>query len=374
MTRERIAYITPACVFIGMAIHEYCAALFILLTVKSRDGALYVVSWITTFILLCFLIIQILTIDYLASPYVSILSVYFLPYLFCLNYIFNLLTTASVVVLMLLRTRIIISNTKPLFKLLCFLAPTAVILKSFGAYLGFKVSYSIIQGEYRTTTEHPSFGYIGAAMAIAGTVEAIYTTMCIVLYLVFLQSLRHSSNDYSKIIRNEGVKLVFIILLQTVMVIFGIWLLWEDTYVNHTAFYMQGLTYSLELFTFLNSSYKSPKKIIQSELNKISTKDDSSVISHNSSEIRQTDNYTPDWDVIKTRSMVLDTAITEDPLQIPDYHIVPDSNEGSVPLDAIYHSHRESASPVNDKRRPVRKVHFDTTKLKRSPTLKRTVL
>ncbi|KAJ2997070.1 hypothetical protein HDV02_005884 [Globomyces sp. JEL0801] len=44
MTRERIAYITPACVFIGMAIHEYCAALFILLTVKSRDGALYVAN------------------------------------------------------------------------------------------------------------------------------------------------------------------------------------------------------------------------------------------------------------------------------------------------------------------------------------------
>lgn len=67
------AYTIPAAVFLGIALHDLTSALFLLITKfnTARKTLVWILSTITWLFLALYISIQLLTIDFIDSPFVD---------------------------------------------------------------------------------------------------------------------------------------------------------------------------------------------------------------------------------------------------------------------------------------------------------------
>lgn len=129
-------------------------------------------------------------------------------------------------------------------------------------------------------------------MALAMTVEGVLAIVGTLSFISFLSgsSIKDISKSQSALVGKEIFRIGIIAISNVISIVFGIWIVFDDNYINHTAFYLPTLTYSLELYCFLDLSYNIAREIV-SEQKVISSAGDSnnnlSNIAHDYSDYKQ---------------------------------------------------------------------------------------
>ncbi|KAJ3321312.1 hypothetical protein HDV06_004416 [Boothiomyces sp. JEL0866] len=262
MTRDYNAYLSTSGVMLGMGLHNLASAAYILIAKASvaRKTVLWILGLFAFLSLSGFLGLQVFTIDYISSPYLE--GPDFLGKLFFFNYLLNLLTTIFITSLVVVRVRLFFGNS-PFTYLMYVMGFFTVIGKGCGNAVGMYTSARFINGEYRSPPDDPLYPKIALIMAFALTFEAIFTAIGTGSFLAFLLDFDFSSlSRQNDVLYKEVLRLSLILFFNVLNAIFAVWIAFDDNWISHNGFFMDSLTYSLELYAFLELSYYNAKALV----------------------------------------------------------------------------------------------------------------
>ncbi|KAJ3275591.1 hypothetical protein HDV01_007594 [Terramyces sp. JEL0728] len=262
MTREYNSYLSTSGVMLGMGLHNLASAAYILIAKASvaRKTVLWVLGLFAFLSLSGFLGLQVLTIDYISSPYLE--GPDFLGKLFFYNYLLNLLTTICITSLVVIRVRLFFGNS-PFTYLMYVMGFFTIVGKGMGNAVGMYTSSRFISGEYNNPTADPLYPKIALIMAFALSFEAIFTAVGTGSFLAFLLDFDFSSlNRQNDVLYKEVLRLCLILCFNVINAIFAVWIAFDDNWISHNGFFMDSLTYSLELYAFLELSYYNAKSLV----------------------------------------------------------------------------------------------------------------
>lgn len=270
--RDYNGYLTSSGIMLGMALHNLATAMFILL-IKAKlayKTALWNIAMFAWLSLTGFVVLQIIAIDYISSPYLT--GDNFLGTIFLLNYSFNFLTTIFVTSLIVIRIRLFYG--KSAFSTTMYVMGFLTILgKGAGNAIGVFVSIRFIMQLYGTPVQDPYYSKIALVMTFALLFEALFTAIGTLSFLSYLTDFKLTESLFTmknKVLKKETLKLFLVIFLNFINAIFAVWVAFDDNWISHNGFFMDSLTYTLELYAFIELSYISAKKLIL-ETHKTST-------------------------------------------------------------------------------------------------------
>ncbi|KAJ3275590.1 hypothetical protein HDV01_007593 [Terramyces sp. JEL0728] len=257
---------------LGMALHNLASAAFILivkakLAYKTGLWNVAILAWLS---LTGFVVLQIIAIDYISSPYMTGNS--FLGMIFLLNYCFNFLTTIFVTALIVIRIRLFYGASTFSY-IMYFMGFLTILGKGAGNGIGVVVSVQYIQLIYNSPVEDPLYPKIALVMTFALLFEALFTAIGTLSFLSYLTDFKLAEGLFTmqnKVLKKETGKLFLVIFLNFINASFAVWVAFDDNWISHNGFFMDSLTYTLELYAFIELSYISAKKLIL-ETHKTST-------------------------------------------------------------------------------------------------------
>lgn len=171
-----------------------------------------------------------------------------------------------------------------LAKCMALLGIFVCITKGFGDFIGIYVSWTYATSRFGSPSEHPLYSYIAMVLAFAGTLEGIFSVICSISFLLYLTNFKSDSKDWrhfrSRVFKKEGIRLGMIVILQMVLVSFGIWVAFNDNSTSHVVFFFPSVLYSLEVHTFLELSYNAAKQILNDVKNSMLNCRDSFNVPH----------------------------------------------------------------------------------------------
>jgi hypothetical protein len=263
MSRAYSAYLAPTGVILGLALHDVFGSMLFLIGIQNKKTAMWRVSLIAWVLVFLFVLAQLISIDYIASPYMTFNG--YGGYLFVANYITNFLATIMITTLFLMRIRMFYGKKSKFYHSMIFVGIIVILAKGAGNAIGATISYEYAIGVSPDPQFHPWYHLVALVMAVAMSIEGIFSAIGSVSFLYYLTDFE-SSNDWdglrTKIFKKEGGRLTVIICAYAVIVYMAVWVVFDDNYVSHTGFYLPSLAYALELYTFLHISYNSPKTIM----------------------------------------------------------------------------------------------------------------
>ncbi|KAJ3309978.1 hypothetical protein HDV04_005480 [Boothiomyces sp. JEL0838] len=274
--RQDNAYVTPAAVILGMAVHELVGALYLLVSKYRTASAtpIWLVAAITFVFLLCFITAQITVLDFITTPYPA--PTWYFGVLILLNYLFNLCCTFGVGIMLLMRLRAFYRGNS-VFQVAVFISLFVFSFKTLGDAYGIVNAKDIFNLEFLNYYDDPVYKSIPGFMAIGHTAEAIFEGFGSFSFFFALgepgKSRKHTF--YDLMVNRDGIRLALIIASNLVIAIFAIYNAINDfTYVTHTFICkfklmtdLPSFTYAIQLYTFLKTSYVTAVDIIESQLN-----------------------------------------------------------------------------------------------------------
>ncbi|KAJ3360104.1 hypothetical protein HDU91_004707, partial [Kappamyces sp. JEL0680] len=260
--RDYNAYLTPSGIFTGMALYELFSAWLLLFRIPNKNTGLWKMSLVTSLLMIFIVVVDMVALDYLSSPYVS--PSWFIGTCFVAAYFFNIFGTVLLAVMFLMRIKIFYGVKSNFYKSMMALSIVMIAVKGAGDALGVYVSYSFANGSYSSPVSHPLYKDIPLVLAIATTLEGIFSAAGSISFLYYLTDFNGSnwSQLREKVFMKEGSRLVLIVCIHAVIVYLGICVYFDDNYISHCGFFLPALAYSLELNTFLDLSYNSAKEIL----------------------------------------------------------------------------------------------------------------
>jgi hypothetical protein len=266
MAREYLAYLAPAAFLVGAAIPDLGAS-FLLLASKSSsaNSAIWRISVYTWASLAFFILAQFMISDYIASPY--IVPTWFVGTVVTANYIGNMLVTVGITTLLVLRIRIFYGKSHSFYNFMLISGATVILLKAWANGIGAYIGVQSAQGLYQNFKQHPLYKQISFWMAIAMAAEGLIAIVGTLSFISFLSGnpIKNISKTQSTLIGKEIFRIVLIAVSNVICVGFGIWIIFDDNYINHIAFYLPSLIYSLELYCFLDLSYNIARAIVSEQ-------------------------------------------------------------------------------------------------------------
>ncbi|KAI8895190.1 hypothetical protein BC833DRAFT_651442 [Globomyces pollinis-pini] len=286
--RQYSAYETPSGIFIGMGFHYLFAAGYLLAekVQTAHKTSLWRLGFVTWLSLAGFIIMQAMMLDVEVSPYTHPSWYRGFQYVFACST--NILLTFGTTLLILTRVRLFYGSRSRFNYSMIVLAIAVCILKCIGNAFGMKIGYESANLIYPNPHNNPLYKTFPSFMAIALTVEGIFTTLGSVSFLLILIDFEGPSTWSAaqyELLRKEGLRLGLIVVFNIVSAVLAIWIAINDNFISHTGFYLPSLLYGLEFYSFLDLSYNSAKKIIM-EQKKSTSKENKSSNGHSVSQSR----------------------------------------------------------------------------------------
>jgi hypothetical protein len=263
--REQKAYVIPAAIFTGLAVHELFGAFCLLMAIKAKRSPLWLGSF-TVYGLVCIsVLLNFILLDFVASPYPSVSG--YLGNLMALAYLVNFVSTIAIVFLFLTRIKMFFGSHSSFFRMMLALAIWVILVKGAGDYNGAKVSRAFAKGEIKDPTLHPDYAWTPMVMAFGSAFEGIFSAVSSLSFLYYLSDYSNAKSaswrDFiKKVPVRETLRVCFILTTHVSIGIMGTWVVFERNYISHTGFYMVALVYSLEIHFFLDLSYRTSKAIL----------------------------------------------------------------------------------------------------------------
>ncbi|KAJ3272754.1 hypothetical protein HDV01_005282 [Terramyces sp. JEL0728] len=266
MIRQESAYRAFAALMLGIAVHNYSSSGLLLISKadKANTGWIWRLSCLAWLFSVGFLIVQMIILDYLTSPYA--VPDWWVGLVVLLNFLFHYLGALFIAWTLLIRLRVFYPNSSLYVISMIVLLVTIFVSRTVSDMTGVYISYTVLQNKYLAYEQHPYFSFCEKVTAVSAIIEAVYSSLG---SLGFLNSLADAVQSNKKsffmnvLVKHEGYRLVLIVVLQSLT---GILLLWESifgrTVITNSALYIPSWTYSIELVAFLELSYVTAKKIM----------------------------------------------------------------------------------------------------------------
>ncbi|KAJ3272511.1 hypothetical protein HDV01_005462 [Terramyces sp. JEL0728] len=273
MTRQDSAYVTPAAIFLGLALHDIVSSLYLLLSKVNTayKTPIWRVASVTWIFMAIFFVCQFIILDYITSPYV--VSNDFFGNLMMLNYIFNYFVTVGVGIMLMTRIRVFYGRQSAVYIIMLILAVATFTLKGMGDTYGTIVGNDMRKNLYLQYESHPLYHYVPFYLAIGQAIEAVFATMGAVAFLYAIGNGVGQSKTKiitEIVIKEDGIRLFIIFCLEATIAVFGI-MAWLNggifTYITHVGLYIPSFVYALQFYTFLQNSYVTAKSIIEKQQN-----------------------------------------------------------------------------------------------------------
>jgi hypothetical protein len=268
MERQRNAYVTPAAVILGIALHNLASSVY-LLSQKARKASsnwIWKASLMAALVIFGFIVCQMIILDFITSSY--IVPDYWLGLVQFLIYLFHLLATIAISTVLMLRLSVFYTAYSSLMVSMYFLLFLVIMSKTIGDGFGMILSLAVMRNEYLTYEQHPYFVISQTILGVGATADLLFSVLGSVGFLYALSAI--GSNPTKKsffrdvLFEHDGYRLIMICILHIFICSFALFVSFgrSHTFITRTGLYMPSWVYALELRTFLELSYVTAKEII----------------------------------------------------------------------------------------------------------------
>ncbi|KAJ3345496.1 hypothetical protein HDU91_007333, partial [Kappamyces sp. JEL0680] len=262
------AFVTPSGLILGLSLQPLFSSFLILLNKAAvARTTLWRLSLVAFLCVLSFVFWQVIVLDLQASPYPQ--STHWLGVVLFGNYLTNQLATISIASLLVSRVRIFYGSSSRFAMFMTLFACLVVLAKACGNGIGLKVSVDSYFSRPYDYRDNALYTYIplveSSAMALEGMFQVSGTVSFIHYLLGGSAFARAKSEQEVNLIKAESLRLFLVASCSIVDIVFALWVvLGSDDYINHNAYYLPSLIYSLMLYSFLDLSYNKAKNILMS--------------------------------------------------------------------------------------------------------------
>ncbi|KAJ3323931.1 hypothetical protein HDV06_000907 [Boothiomyces sp. JEL0866] len=267
MARQDNAFLTPATVLGGMAIHELISSFYILFTRKKYATVTWVVSFITAVLLTGFVFLQLYILDYQISPYP--VPNYWYGLVSALNYAFAYIISVFIIGLLLHRVRVFYGKSAIITMSTVILGVLTLFVKGFASGVGAYIGYQIAINKYLSYSASPNNDLIYPTYAAACVIEA---GLFIAGSLSFLYVLSNSPEKkwyklWTYVSFDGGCSRIILIMVTNVILTVSAVSMASvgRNYINTVGLYIPSFLYGLELHSYLFVTYRTTQKIIESQ-------------------------------------------------------------------------------------------------------------
>ncbi|KAJ3272753.1 hypothetical protein HDV01_005281 [Terramyces sp. JEL0728] len=265
MDRQPGAYRTIAGLLIGLGIHNILCAVFVLFQKSQRgsQSAIWYLSLFASFSVIAFLLVQVMMLDFMTSPYAA--ANWYIGLLLMLNWAFHFLSGVSISIILLCRLCIFYDSRTIITKSMTLLLVLVILVKGASNGLGVYCTYGVFTNQILTYEDHPQFSLAEALAAGAGVVEGVFSIAGSISFLnaLFTSFIDKSSFAKGILLKHEGYRLMIILVLHiltSVLLLYNA-ISYQSQYTL-LGFYIPSWNYGLEVYTFLELTYHSAKNII----------------------------------------------------------------------------------------------------------------
>jgi hypothetical protein len=266
MQRQANAYVIPAAVILGLALHNCCSSAY-LLARKSHSagqGWIWILSVITLLFIFGFITVQFMILDFITSPYQ--VSPSFPGLVQLLNYAFHLLSTIGISVVFMMRLSVFYDAKSKLMMVMGFLCLLVIASKIAGDGVGIKVSLSIMKNEYLRYNQHPLYPLGELILGLGAIADLLFDSLGSLGFLFALNQTKSNKRFISDILLDhDGYRFVMIAVLHALITSFMLYSTMNNnvhTFITHTGLYIPSWVYALEMHAFLVTSYVTAKEIL----------------------------------------------------------------------------------------------------------------
>ncbi|KAL2912541.1 hypothetical protein HK105_207939 [Polyrhizophydium stewartii] len=266
--RDLMAHLTPSLIFQGIAISELLAAGMFMITSKpeSRGSAIFrlsVVGWVFVVVMTA---IDIGIMDYFTSPY-PLADPFWHPKMVLSNFGLGLLNDWVMLALFVIRLRVFYRDSPLTTWGLTFLGAASMITLLPGDYIALMANIKVFQGKIAVFTDDPDMLLANVFFAAGNIGKSAFSALSSMAFLWAIgKGLGFSKEGflYEIMFNHDGLRFLVIIGLNMTLVLFTLLAYVNGyNYITYCSWYLPPLIASVEIHTFLITSYVAPRDIIE---------------------------------------------------------------------------------------------------------------
>ncbi|KAL2916259.1 hypothetical protein HK105_204350 [Polyrhizophydium stewartii] len=267
MPRDFTAFEPPAAIFVGIAFSELAAAGMFMIAARREAWRgtilrLALAAWVLAAAIAC---TDAVVLDFLISPYP--VSRDWHPKAVIAGMLFNLAITGVMLSLFIVRLRVFHQGRSPVFWGLLAVAVCTFVVSVPANIIGIMTNIEVIQGKVDRFSDSSLMGLSTALYAATHGLEGIFSAACSLVFLWAIgKGLGLSSRAFVSevLLRHEGMRFMAILGLNLVVAGFAVdaFVRGAFTYVTYTSWFMTVMIYSIEINTFLLTSFVTSRDLI----------------------------------------------------------------------------------------------------------------
>ncbi|KAJ3261538.1 hypothetical protein HK103_005376 [Boothiomyces macroporosus] len=267
MARQDNAFLTPATVLGGMAIHELISSFYILFTRKKYATVTWIISFITAVLLTGFVFLQLYILDYQISPYP--VPNYWYGLVSALNYTFAYIISVFIIGLLLHRVRVFYGKSAVITLATVILGVLTLFIKGFASGVGAFIGYQIAINKYLSYSASPNNDLIYPTYAAACVIEAglFIAGSFSFLYVLSISPEKKWYKVWTYVSFDGGCSRIILIMITNVVLTISAVSMASSgrNYINTVGLYIPSFLYGLELHSYLFVTFRTTQKMIESQ-------------------------------------------------------------------------------------------------------------
>ncbi|KAL2912533.1 hypothetical protein HK105_204355 [Polyrhizophydium stewartii] len=261
------AHKAPSLIFQGIGISELLAALMFMLTAKpeTRRTAIFWLSAVAWVFITAALAIDVAILDYFTSPY-DLADRHWHPKMVMSGFFTGFVGDLCLLALFIVRLRIFYRNSFVLW-LLAVLGTSAILIVLPADYIAIAANIEVINDRLDYFTNSPHIGLVNLLFTISHSTQCLFSALSSMAFLWAIgKGLGFSKKGflYEVMFNHDGIRFIVIIGLNITVALFNLLAYFNGyDYINYCMWYLPTLVSSIELRTFLITSYVAPRDIIE---------------------------------------------------------------------------------------------------------------
>ena len=264
LERQQGGYVTASAFVLGVGLHSCFSCCYLLYSkaATAKNGWIWKLSAATLCSTFLFLLLQMIVLDFMTSPYAC--PDYFVGLIELLNYLMHFISAVGITTVIIIRLTVFYAKDSYLLITMYVLAGLITVTKLVGDSLGILTSISIMRNEYLRYDDHPYFKYSNPILGASTIIDLIFSVLGS-LGFIFALSANNAKKTFLKdvLIKHHGYRLIVVCVVHVCICVFSVYSVNNvHTAITRVGMYLPSAVIAFELNTFLELSYVTAKAII----------------------------------------------------------------------------------------------------------------